>query len=229
MKPVNSQFTYLKAVTEVARSARTWVDLGCGHQFVPSWVGGATEVLPPPHCRVVGIDMDRDAIRNHRQLRMRILGTVEQIPLKSHTADLVTANMVLEHVENPAALFGEVARVLRPGGSFLVHTPNSHGYSTRLTRLIPDRWRPRLALVLQGRRTEDVYPTWYRANTLTMLRRLAGDAGLNVLYIDTVESSPQLYRVPVVGALEEWCLVRMRGQSWASLRPVILSRFVKPL
>jgi ubiquinone/menaquinone biosynthesis C-methylase UbiE len=60
------------------------------------------------------------------------------------SVDLVTANMVVEHAEDPAALFAEVDRVLRPGGSFLVHT-NSSGYTTRLTKLIPEGLRPGLA------------------------------------------------------------------------------------
>ena len=227
MRPVNSQFAYLAAVEQAAQRAETWLDLGCGHQFVPTWVGARADVLPPPGCRVVGIDMDGDAIRSHAKLRMRIIGTIEQIPVACASVDLVTANMVVEHVEHPLALFQEVARVLRPGGRFLVHTPNLTGYTTTVTRLIPEGLRPMIAGLLQERKSEDVYPTWYRANTIAELTKLAEASGLHLASASTVESSAQLYRVPILGRLEERWLEFIRRQEWAAWRPVILTQFTK--
>jgi 2-polyprenyl-3-methyl-5-hydroxy-6-metoxy-1,4-benzoquinol methylase len=228
MKPVNSQFAYLAAVHEATQRAETWLDLGCGYQFVPEWVGPRADVLPPTGCRVIGIDMDGDAIRTHPKLRLRIIGTVEQIPVASGAVDLVTANMVIEHVENPPALFQEVARVLRPGGQFIVHTPNLSGYTTKLTRLIPGGLRPTIARLLQGRRSDDVYPTWYRANTTRELSNLAERSDLLVTSAATIESSAQLYRLPMIGAVEEWWLRFIRRSGWAQWRPVILMQFAKP-
>lgn len=135
--------------------------------------------------------------------------------------------MVLEHVEHPETLFAEVERVLEPGGSFLMHTPNLSGYTTFLTRLVPERVRPRLANLLQGRNEADVYPTFYRANTVDALRTAAEQAGLVVADLRTVESSAQLYKVPVVRSLEELWLRMLRWDRLSSRRPCIIGRFRK--
>jgi SAM-dependent methyltransferase len=229
VRPINSQFAYFDALKEVTGAACTWLDLGCGHQFVPTWVDATGRTLPPRGCRTVGIDMDRDAIRVHPSLRHRVIGTIERLPVREASADLVTANMVLEHVEDPGRLFEEVARVLKPGGTFLLHTPNRVGYTTRLTKLIPSGLRPAVARLLQGRKEEDVYRTWYRANTIPELNSLAGQAGFHVVDLRTVESSAQLYRVPVVGRLEEQWLKLIRRDALSAWRPCILARLGKPL
>jgi ubiquinone/menaquinone biosynthesis C-methylase UbiE len=44
----------------------------------------------------------------------------EPWPLADRSADFVTVNLVLEHLEHPAFVFQEAARVLRPGGHLLV-------------------------------------------------------------------------------------------------------------
>lgn len=226
MRPLNSQFLYARALDDAVRSARRWLDLGCGHAFLPPFASGSVE-LPPSGCRVIGVDLDPVAIRAHAHLHLRIIGSVESLPVRSASADLVTANMVLEHVEHPETLFTEVERVLEPGGSFLMHTPNLSGYTTFLTRLVPERVRPRLANLLQGRNEADVYPTFYRANTVDVLRTAAEEAGLAVADLRTVESSAQLYKVPVVGSLEELWLRLLRWDRLAARRPCIIGRFRK--
>src|SRR5436190_1689026 len=79
----------------------------------------------------------------------------EALPFTDGVFDLVTANMVLEHVAEPERLFREVERVLVPGGRFLIHTPNLHGYTTAVTRLLPDALLAPLAFLLHRRQSED--------------------------------------------------------------------------
>jgi ubiquinone/menaquinone biosynthesis C-methylase UbiE len=222
---LNSQYAYWESVTRLLDRVGSWLDLGCGHQFVPSWV--ARNVTLPARCRAVGVDADINSLRQHGQLDGRILANIEHLPIAGGRFDLVTANMVVEHVKNPAELFGEVARVLKPGGSFLVHTPNARGYTTRLARTIPGGLRPAVAGLLQGRKEEDVYPTFYRANTTGELRALALSNGFRVADMTTVASSPQLYKVPVVGKLEASFLRRLASDRLQQLRPCIIARFLK--
>jgi SAM-dependent methyltransferase len=49
--------------------------------------------------------------------------------------DLVAAAELLEHVHDPGAMIGEIARILRPGGLFWGTTPNSRGLSPLLLGL----------------------------------------------------------------------------------------------
>ena len=225
---LNSQDVYAHALRCALQDARTWLDLGCGHQFLPAWISEDRRRLPIGACQTVGLDADAASLRRHPDLRLRIVGTVEQLPLAAASFDLATANMVLEHVEHPELLFEEVSRVLKPGGIFLVHTPNEQGYTTRLTRCIPSSLRPRLANLLQGREEADVYPTFYRVNRVGELVRLAESVGLCVGDVRTIASSPQLYQVPVFRTVETWLLKSLERPSLARWRPCILGRFAKP-
>ena len=162
----NSQFLYADTLAALLARTRVWLDLGCGHQFVPEWVPARELADRAARTMAVGVDGDYSSLSRHTGLSVKVAADVERLPLAARTFDLVTANMVVEHVADPHQLFAEVARVLMPGGRFLVHTPNAHGYTTTMARLVPSSLRPRVAGMLQGRRAEDVYPTHYRANSV---------------------------------------------------------------
>lgn len=224
----NSQFAYASALRDQLPHGRRWLDLGCGHEFLPSWMEEPSRLPSPEGAWIVGVDRDRAAIRRHPHLRVRVIADIQRLPLRATLFDLVTANMVIEHLDAPQALFREVGRVLAPGGTFLVHTPNLDGYTTRLTRYIPQSLRPALARVLLNRKEEDVYPTHYRGNTPAALHELARVGQLEVVRLETVLSSPQLYRVPGVGRLEDRLLKMLSNDRWQHWRPCIIAQFAKP-
>lgn len=223
----NSQYLYRTELRNVLRHVTRWLDLGCGHNFLPPWMDEEPLLASLSHHQIVGVDLDRVALSKHQQLRLRVVGDVEQLPFGPRSFDLVTANMVLEHVHDPEHLFHEVGRVLAPGGSFLIHTPNASGYTTVMTRCVPASWRPTLARVLQGRNEQDVYHTYYRANTLGTLQALARVTSFQVAHLRTVASSAQLFRVPVIGWTEERLLRRLSSDRFERWRPCILGRLVK--
>ena len=166
------------------------------------WLSPPERELQTRGWTIVGLDADGESLKRHRGLRHRILGTAEQLPVGDESVSLLTANMVLEHVEHPNRLFAEIRRVLRPGGRALIHTPNSDGYTTRLTMAIPESLVRPLAKGLLNRAAEDVYPTYYRANTEPALSAAAARAGLRVETCALIDSSPQFYRVPPLMLLE---------------------------
>lgn len=136
--------------------------------------------------------------------------------------------MVVEHVQHPAALFAELSRVLADGGRVIVHTPNRTGYTTGLTRAIPPGFLKPLASILLNRADEDVYPTYYRANTESELAKCAGGAGLTIADFAFVDSSPQFYRVPPLMALELVLMRLLRVTHLSRLRPCIIAILEKP-
>jgi SAM-dependent methyltransferase len=224
----NSQFLYAETLASILPRSTRWLDLGCGHQVVPNWVPSDRIASLAAGLSVVGADGDIAALRQHNGLSLKVAANIERLPLAHASFDLVTANMVLEHVAIPTGVFAEVSRVLRPGGRFVVHTPNVHGYTTMLARSIPRPLRPKVAEILQGRRPEDVYPTHYRANSLSILRELAEAVSLRELDLRTVTSSAQLFRVPVAGWLENQWLRLISQNSFSRLRPCIIGVFEKP-
>lgn len=53
------------------------------------------------------------------------------LPFASQSFDLVVSLEGIEHVFNPANLFSELARVLKPGGLLLITTPNIQSLASR--------------------------------------------------------------------------------------------------
>jgi ubiquinone/menaquinone biosynthesis C-methylase UbiE len=198
----NSQFAYAERLRGELSSAKRWLDLGCGHGWFPPFVKRRVAPLDLGDRRVVGIDMDRTALARHPSLAFRVNGSGEHLPFRAGVFDLVSANMMLEHVSEPEKLFAEVARVLAPSGRFLVHTPNGDGYTTALTHLVPPALRSKVAGYLQEREAADVYPTFYHANTSSVLHRLAAASQMQVTSIDYLQTSPQLIKVPPLMLVE---------------------------
>jgi SAM-dependent methyltransferase len=83
---------------------------------------------------VVGVDVDREALR---EARRRGIETVwadvdEGLPLADESFDAVVAGELLEHVRFPERVVEEVRRLLRPGGLFVGSVPNSYRLKSRL-------------------------------------------------------------------------------------------------
>lgn len=154
---------------------------------------------------VIGIDVDA-AISRNSLVDHAVRGSGDRIPFKDATFDLVVSNNVLEHLEEPDATFLEIERVLKPDGSFLFKTPNRRHYVPLLARLIPQRLHSAV-VQSRGRTESDVFQTRYRANSPKRVRRLAEQANLFAVEIETLEGRPEYGRIAwplyVVGMLYE--------------------------
>lgn len=53
------------------------------------------------------------------------VGDVTAMPFEADTYDIVLSTQVLEHVQDPAAVCADMARVLKPGGHLFLTTPQS--------------------------------------------------------------------------------------------------------
>jgi len=98
-----------------------------------------------------------------------------------HTQRLLRSrhrNMVVEQLTEPEASFKEIRRVLRPGGRFLLHTPNLRACVTVIACRLPSSLKRALARALDGRKADDVYRTFYRCNPEGALRQFAQNGQL---------------------------------------------------
>ena len=197
-----SQWFYEDMLKAHVGPETTWLDLGCGHQLLPGW-RAEEEVRLVHGCKMlVGFDYDMDALKMHRNLHYKARGTVSGLPFKDSCFDLVTANMVIEHLDKPEGQFREVARVLKPGGTFIFHTPNALGYVTMLARLIPGIVKEKLAYVFDGRKEEDVFETYYRANTHRCIEQLSQRTDFKVLKVRSLATDAAFAVVPPLAFLE---------------------------
>ena len=140
---------------------------------------------------VTGIDIDPDVKNNHFLSQAVVYGGLE-MPFEDATFDACVSNFVLEHVEHPIQHFREVARVLRPGGVYCVRTPNLYHYVSIGARLLPHSVHLLVANRLRrlGDDAHDPYPTWFRSNTRSSLRRFCHIAGLLEPNIRMLEPEP---------------------------------------
>ncbi len=142
--------------------------------------------------RICGIDLDERVLDNSFLDDARI-ADAESIPYPDSSFDVVFSDNVLEHLERPSLVFGEVARVLKPGGHFLFKTPNRFHYMPVIAQATPHRFHEFIAR-LRGMKPEDTFPTRYRANSARTIASLANESGLQVEAIDLIESRPEYLR-----------------------------------
>ena len=121
-----------RMLAEVLRSSAgpaVIVDVGCGD-------GSALAVAArhnPGH-RFAGIDWSGDALRRAHALDLTVLRaavTAPGLPVADGAADVVIMSELIEHLVDPDGAIAEVRRVLRPGGSLLLSTPNLAAWYNR--------------------------------------------------------------------------------------------------
>ena len=175
----NSQFAYKDKLFSLVSSNMTWLDLGCGHRLLPEWMPESdrdSALLVAQAGQVIGVDRDFASLAQHDTIRRRVGGELHHLPFEDACFDLVTANMVVEHLEEPETALKEFFRVLRPSGLFVLHTPNKIGYSSLVTRLFPQTSLPLISRLLLGRKVADVYPALPSVSSLGSLRPASGQA-----------------------------------------------------
>jgi ubiquinone/menaquinone biosynthesis C-methylase UbiE len=208
-----SQIEYERRLLQWIPEGARWLDLGCGRRMLPEWRSAAEAALRRRSGTLVGIDLDMGSLLDNTTAEHKIYGVAQQLPFRTGSFDVVTANMVVEHLEDPVGSFREVRRVLSPNGIFIVHTPNAAAYSTVLTRRLPDAVKKRAARVLDGRKEADVFHTYYRANTVADLTSAARAAGLVVAEMNLVSSTALFSVVPPLAFLELLYLRRLRTEA----------------
>jgi len=217
----SSQFVYRETLFSSVGQNLRWLDMGCGHQIFPQWSPTAEqdqfEIVS--RCEMLaGIDYDFRSLQQHRALRYKVRGDIERLPFRDQSFDLVTSNMVLEHVREPQLLLAEVHRILHSGGSFLFHTPNALGYTTLTARLLPDFVKLKLVPYLQARPAEDVFPTFYRFNSPGRINSMVRNAGFRVAELRFVENSAQTVMLGPLVVFELMLIRMLRLQLFRKLR-----------
>jgi ubiquinone/menaquinone biosynthesis C-methylase UbiE len=151
-----------------------WMDSGCGWRLLGKNLEPLENELVSRAGLAVGVDLDFPHLRKHVNLSRLTCASLASLPFSDASFDLVTCNMVVEHLPTPFVIFQEMSRVLAPGGTLMVHTPNTRNYLV-FANVLAKKLLPRplaLKLVHDGRAGDDIYPTYYRANDEPTLRKL---------------------------------------------------------
>lgn len=170
--------------------------VGWGRARRPRWVldvatgGGHTALaFAALAARVVAFDLTEPMLRTAREfLRRRgaanvafVAGDVEALPFRDEAFDCVTCRIAAHHFADVAAALRQVARVLHPGGAFLVQDIRGHDDAAAG------------AFITEVERRRD--PSHVRAYRASEWRALLEAAGLTVR---------EEARVPKVRVWSEW-------------------------
>jgi SAM-dependent methyltransferase len=151
----------------------TLLDAGCGRTapILSKYRGKAR--------RLIGVDLVQfsPAARGLELYH----GDLGAMPLEDGSVDLVMARSVMEHVTDPARVYAEVHRVLKPGGHFVFLTANLWDYASIIAAAIPNRFHPWIVSKTEGREEHDVFPVAYRTNTRIAIDRWAKQAGFETV------------------------------------------------
>jgi len=105
------------------------LDVGCGDGTAASLAARRN----PGH-RMIGLDWSAGALRRARQLGLTVVRAgidAPGLPVASACADVVIMSELIEHLVDTDSALDEVFRVLRPGGSLLLSTPNLAAWYNR--------------------------------------------------------------------------------------------------
>ena len=127
---------FRKALTELGEGVGrpSLLDLGSGAGFVAEGLADIAEVT--------ALDRSYDSVFHARSngVRGAVVADAESLPMPDASYRAVVASELLEHVDDPAAVVHEAARVTVTGGLFLFSTPSTTLWSRLALISAAQRW-----------------------------------------------------------------------------------------
>ncbi len=177
------------------------LDVGCGY-------GKLSVYLIKRGWQAVGVDIVSGPLQSLAGKGVQaVRGDFQStLPLQDQAFDMAFAGEVIEHTTSEREFVSELARILKPGGTLIVTTPNLVSLRNRLYMLLG-----KMPLNAAGE-------FHYRVFTLNRLRRLLESYGLQV---QTIESSYLLFFVHGTGFLHRILPAALKslGQRLGSVFP----------
>jgi SAM-dependent methyltransferase len=176
---IDQEVAFFVQVAALLRPDHVVLDFGAGRgEFMetdPSAYRRSLQSFRGRCAHVDGCDPDCAVLDNPTLDSAAIIKIGEDLPYEDDRFDLIVSRYVFEHIEDPAWAAREMLRVLKPGGWICAMTPNKWGYVALASRLVPNSLhRTALARIHPGRKSEDVFPTAYKLNRPSAVRRYFG-------------------------------------------------------
>lgn len=171
----DSAHVFFVSAQALAAHAKVVAEVGCGRGAAVELdqPGGPWQDLRGEGRTVIGIDVEDAGTDNPVIDEFRLIGPDGRWPLDDGSVDLAVSDYVLEHVTDPDAFVRELARVLRPGGTFIGRTVSRRSVLSAVARIVPnERHAGALSRLQPTREAQDVFYTAYKMNTRKDLARV---------------------------------------------------------
>jgi SAM-dependent methyltransferase len=179
---IDGTIVFYTRVNALLKPSSTVLDIGCSHGThidEPAEYKKELRIFKGKCAKVIGIDVDESARVNPFIDEFHLL-VDENWPLPDDSIDLAVCDAVIEHIANPDAFFSECRRVIKSGGYLCIRTGNTWGYAAMLARIIPEGLHSATLKKAQNKRkSEDIFPTLYRCNTIWKMRRMLNQYGFD--------------------------------------------------
>jgi SAM-dependent methyltransferase len=189
---------YTQMIRKYLRPGQRILDAGCGRYLTFS--KDLSDVA-----EVVGVDLEPTLETDNREFPFGVRADLGDLPFPPESFDMVISRSVVEHLADPCRVFGEFYRVLRPAGRVIVITPNKYDYVSLIAAATPYSWHRQLVSRIFQSSEDDVFPTVYRANTISAMRKAFQAAGFLDRELGSINHypaylmfSPTLFRLGVL-------------------------------
>jgi len=179
---IDGTIAFYIRVNSFINSSSIVLDIGCGRGSYaedPISIRRDLRIFKGKCKKVIGIDISKDGENNPFLDEFNLIkGT--HWPLEDSSVDVCVCDSVLEHIENPELFFSECHRVINQRGYLCIRTPNIMSYFGLFSRLVPNRLHSTIVNKIQEKRKDkDVFPTFYRCNTIKKIRNMLNKYGFN--------------------------------------------------
>lgn len=116
---------------------------------------------------VIAADVD-DAVFENKSSDQQILIKAGKLDIKPNSIDLIIADYVLEHIDNPKEFYNQINNTLKSGGWFCARTPHKWSYVALVGTIVKNAFHAKFLKYIQPNRKEiDVFPTHYKLNSFS--------------------------------------------------------------
>jgi len=106
-------------IIKIAKPDMTLVDIGCGRQPYRNQVESKVK-------QIIGIDHPKTSQKYKGKEKPDIFADASNIPLKKHSADIVSMISVLEHLPKPQEALKEASRLVKNNGVLILITVQNY-------------------------------------------------------------------------------------------------------
>jgi 2-polyprenyl-3-methyl-5-hydroxy-6-metoxy-1,4-benzoquinol methylase len=103
------------------------LDIACGDCRMSAYAASAGARVVGIDCSLAGIQVGKKRWQKEQPGTLSSAFFIQadglKLPVADQSCDVVIASEIIEHVENPRAFLGQVARTIRPHGTLILTTP----------------------------------------------------------------------------------------------------------